>query len=85
MTDIELDELSSWLSVNHRRPNWELIGLLAKCWPDATAAQINQAWQSMSLLAMDNFESSVEPIKRRTVTRSNDNKLVVKPDPGGTK
>ena len=78
MTEFELDELSSWLSVNHCRHNWELIGLLAKGWPDATAAEINQAWQSMSLLAMDNFESSVEPIRRRTVARSNDNKLAVK-------
>jgi hypothetical protein len=80
MTGVELDELSSWLSINHRRPNWELIGLLAKYWPDVKAAEINQAWQSMSLLAMDNFESSVEPIGRRTVTRSNDNKLAVESD-----
>ena len=80
MTEVELDELSGWLSVNHRRPNWELIGLLAKYWPDTTAAEIDQAWQSMSLLAMDNFDSSVEPIGRRTVARSNDNKLAVKSD-----
>ena len=80
MTELELDELSSWLSVNHRRHNWELIGLLANGWPNATAAEINQAWQSMSLLAMDNFESGVEPIRRRTVTRSNDTKLAVKSD-----
>lgn len=78
MTEFDLDELSSWQSVNHRHPNWELIGLLAKGWPEATAAEINQAWQSMSLLAMNNFESSVEPIKRRTVTRTNDSRLVVK-------
>jgi hypothetical protein len=80
VTDDKLDEMSCWLSANHRRHNWELIGLLAKGWPDATAAEINQAWQSMSLLAMDNFESSVEPIKRRTVTRSNDNKLAGETD-----
>lgn len=80
MTEFELDELSDWLSVNHRRHNWELIGLLAKYWPEATAAEINQAWQSMSLLAMDNYESSVEPIGRRTVTRSNDNKLAIESD-----
>ena len=80
MTGVELDELSNWLSANHRRHNWELIGLLAQGWPDATAAEINQAWQSMSLLAMDNFEGGVEPIGTRTVTRSNDNKLAVESD-----
>jgi hypothetical protein len=77
MTDDKLDELSDWLSVNHRRHNWELFGLLAKWWPDATAAEINHAWQSMSLLSMDNFENGIGSIKRRTVTRSNDNKLAV--------
>ena len=80
MTDDKLDELSCWLSVNHRRHNWELLGLLAKWWPDATATEINQAWQSMSLLSMDNFENSIGPIKTRTVTRSNDNKLAVESD-----
>ena len=80
MTELELDELSSWLSVNHRRHNWELIGLLTNGWPNATAAEINQAWQSMSLLAMGTFESNDEPIKRRSVTRSNENKLAVKSD-----
>lgn len=80
MTEVELDELSGWLSVNHRRHNWELIGLLAQGWPDATAAEINQAWQCMSLLAMDNFEGSVEPAKKRTVARSNNDKPAVKSD-----
>ena len=80
MTDIELDELSDWLSVNHRRCSWELVGLLAKRWPEATAAEINQAWQNMSLLAMDDFESRIEPIAKRTVTRSNDNNPIAEPD-----
>jgi hypothetical protein len=75
MTDIELDELSRWLSANHHRRNWELIGLLSLRWPKVTAKEINQAWQSMSLLAMGNFETNVEPTGGRTATQSNDNKV----------
>jgi hypothetical protein len=38
MKDDDLEQLALWLTVNHRRPNWEVIGLIAKGWPDATAA-----------------------------------------------
>ncbi len=68
MKDIE--QLALWLTVNHRRPNWEVIGLIAKAWPDVTAAEINRAWHRMHEITMENFEKSVEPIKERARFRA---------------
>ena len=65
MKDDDLEQLALWLTVNHGRQNWEVIGLIAKGWPDATAAEINKAWQRMYQITMGNFEKSVEHLKRR--------------------
>ncbi len=73
MKDIE--QLALWLTVNHRRPNWEVIGLIAKGWPDVTAAEINQAWHRMHEITMENFEKSVEPLKMQPRFRLVDDEL----------
>ncbi len=75
MKDIE--QLALWLTVNHRRPNWEVIGLIAKAWPDVTAAEINRAWHRMHEITMENFTRQVDPIKRRSRIR------VVEAEPEG--
>ena len=63
MAEDELEQLALWLSLNRRRHNWELIRMLAKEWPDATAAEIHRAWQGMNEIAMRNFEESVDKHK----------------------
>ncbi len=72
MTD-ETDELTTveqiagWLSIYHHRETWELIRMLGKGWPDATAAEIAQAWELMGENAMKRFEKDVESYKKRSV------------------
>ena len=77
MTEDDQEQLALWLSVNHTRPNWEVIGMLAKGWPDATTVEIKQAWHRMQESALENFNRQVEPIKRRTGLR------VVEAEPEG--
>ena len=65
MTEDDQEQLALWLSVNHTRPNWEVIGMLAKGWPDATTVEIKQAWHRMQEIALENFTRQVEPLKRQ--------------------
>ena len=55
--------------MNHTRPKWEVIGMLAKGWPGATTVEVNSAWHRMHEITMENFTMQVEPIERRARSR----------------
>ncbi len=49
-----VDEISQWMLMNYKRETSELLRMLASAWPDATAAELWQAWDRMNSLAEEN-------------------------------
>jgi len=48
-----IEQIARWLLDNHERQNRPLIKLIAQSWPDATAAELAQAWDRMIETAME--------------------------------
>ncbi len=47
-----IEQIARWLLDNHERQSRPLIKLMAQGWPDATAAELAQAWDRMNEMAM---------------------------------
>jgi hypothetical protein len=69
MTDIEIEQLASWLTFNHDRPLSEILDAITRTWPDATAEEIKRAIQRMNEIAREKLNRQSEPIKRRSSFR----------------
>jgi lysophospholipase L1-like esterase len=69
MTDIEIEQLASWLTFNHDRPLSEILDAIMRTWPDATAEEIKRAIQRMNEIAREKLNRQSEPIKRRSSFR----------------
>ena len=66
----QTEEIAGWMLMNHERQNWDLLKMLAKGWPDATAAELAQAWDRMTEMALEQFDKDVRPIKNRAKWRT---------------
>ncbi len=49
-----VDEISQWMLINKHRETWDLLRMLAHAWPDATAAELWEAWERRNSLAEEN-------------------------------
>ena len=56
-----IEQIARWLLDNHERQNRPLIKLIAQSWPDATAAELAQAWDRMIETAMGKFRKDAGP------------------------
>ncbi len=64
-----IEQIARWLRDNHERQNGPLIKLLAQGWPDATAAELAQAWDRMNEMAMKNFRKVIHHKSRKRFLR----------------
>ena len=69
LTDVEIDQLASWLSFNHDRPFWEVLEAITKTWPHITAEEIKRAIRRMNEKTEDKLNRRTEVIKRRAKFR----------------
>lgn len=69
MTDIEIEQLASWLTFNHDRPLSEILEAITRTWPDATAEEIKRAIRRMNEIAREKLNRQTDPIKRRACLR----------------
>ncbi len=56
-----IEQIARWLLDNHERQSRPLIKLMAQGWPDATAAELAQAWDRMNEMAMEKLQKDTEP------------------------
>ncbi len=66
MTDGEIEQLANWFKFNHDRPFSEVLGAIARTWPDARAQEMKQALRRMNEIAGDKRDRQGEPIRRRS-------------------
>ena len=59
MNNDDSERLALWLCDNHHRPTWEVITLIGKGWPNATAWEVCLAWFRMQEIVMESFHKTL--------------------------
>ena len=65
LTDVEIDQLASWLTLNHERPFGEVLGGITKTWPGITAEEINRSIRRMKEKNETRYNRQSAAAKRR--------------------